>query len=948
MLCVKIHGMYSLLPFRYCTLILLLMLSFTGIAQKGVLTGKIINAATNQPLIGVSIQNSKLNVFKTSDVEGRFNLQLPAGNYEFRFSFTGFKTKAISDIVIEKGKTTELNIILEEAENNLQEVVVSSTAARRETAASVISLQRNNVSVSDGISAESIRKSPDNNVGEVLKRVTGTSVQEDKYVIVRGLNDRYNIATLNGAVMPSTEPDRRTFSFDVVPSAMIDNVLINKTATPDMPGEFSGGIVQITTKDIPYKKSFSIGLGTSYNTISTGKNFEPGLISSTDYFGFDDGIRAFPNKFPSTKNWRALSQYQKTEVSKFMNNTYGDRYNGTALPGMNAQLSFGTKKDFQNAATLGIIGSLNYRNSQNIEYGFRRQYNDLNSTNNYLSDFSDTTHSFTTTIGGLLNIGYKKNMNKIVLKNLFNRVFENTNTLREGPNYNDLQYIKKSQINVVLQKTILSSQLEGEHGLGKNKNLLKWNINYAFTQKQQPDYKVLPYQASLSEVEQDKNVVYKVATRNTYRFWSTLNEHSFGGKVDYSMPVKLWKTKSQFKAGVLSQYKMRSFDARVFRYEQNANFNQSLLSLTPNTIFNDGNMYEDGFYLNEITNNTDKYDAKALLNAGYVMLDNKFSAKWRFIWGVRTELFNFDVTTANTSGATEKISKNYIDILPSANLIYSVSNKSNIRLSASRTVSRPDFRELANFQYFDFVKGFVISGNSKLERSRNTNIDLRFETFPTSGEIISASLFLKHFDKPIEQVMNSITSPEYQLVSFANPNQAISYGVEFDLRKKLSFINPTSNIFNNLTFSANLALIKSRVDVKGLDISRYDEDRPMQGQSPYLINIGLNYFEPVGGWSATVLYNRIGERIEVVGAESYPDIYENGRDVMDLQLAKKLFKNKGEVKLNVSNLFDAAQILYQNTSDKKTSRSYNADDDRIIWSKRFGRTISIGFTYNFN
>jgi TonB-dependent receptor len=919
---------------------LLALFSFTAVfAQTGTLTGKIASSSNNEVITGVAIYNAAKKISLISDVEGRFSIRLAPGTYELTFSMTGFKTKTINEIVIVAGQTNELNIVLTEQKKELDEVVVTATPARRESASAVLSLQKNNTSVSDGISSESIKKSPDRNVGEVLKRVTGTSVQDDKYVIVRGLNDRYNVATINGAVMPSTEPDRRTFSFDIVPSDMIDNVLINKTATPDMPGEFSGGIVQVTTKDIPFKNSFGLALSTSYNSISTGKDFNIGHRGDMDYLGFDDGSRKFPSSFPSTNRWRTFDIAQKIQASRLMYNTYGDD-RSTALPSLNGQINFARKFSSKNGGTFGMLGSLTYRNSQTIQLTDRQQYGDATSTTNLLFDYADTSYSFSTSVGALLNIGYKKGKNKIVLKNLFNRVFENSNTIREGSNFNDLQYINKNRIAIAMEKTIFSSQLEGEHALGKTNDKLKWNLNFAFTKKDQPDYRSQPYQKNISQVN-DKSIPYTIALRNTYRFWSELDENTLGGKLDYSKQLKWGNTTSSLKAGVLTQYKIRDFGARAFRYEEasTSSFNSALLSLPPGQVFNDGNMYANGFYLNEITNNTDRYDATSLLT------DNKFNEKWRLIWGVRAETFNYEVETGNVSGTKTVIKKDYLDILPSVNLIYSFNTKSNLRFSASRTVSRPDFREVANFSYFDFVRAAIIRGNGALERSQNTNIDLRFETYPQSGEIISASLFFKHFSKPIEQRMSGESSLEYQVITFFNPENAYAYGIELDLRKKLSFFGD-GKFWNNTTFSANTSLIKSTVDLPA-STNPYDTKRAMQGQSPYLVNLSLTYADNEANWSSTVLFNRIGQRIETVGAFGIPDVYENGRSILDFQLAKKVFKKKGEVKINMANLLNTRQIFYNNVESKKENRGYKSQDDRIQWSNLFGSSFGVGFSYTF-
>jgi hypothetical protein len=346
----------------------------------------------------------------------------------------------------------------------MENVVVTASAAK-ETQASVLSLQRNNASISDGISQEAIRKSPDRNIGEVLKRVSGTSIQDDKFVIVRGLSDRYNVSLINGAILPSTEPDRRAFSFDVIPSTLIDNILINKTASPDMPGDFSGGVVQILTKDIPFKNFLSVSVGTSYNSLSTGKRLDIGVLENSDYLGFDNGTRAFPSNFPGRKTYLSYNAdanpYRRIEASRLMRNNYGSHYTGNALPGLNFVLNWGGRKDLKSGTTLGSVVAITYRNSQNIQASQRRGYEAL-TLNSFSYDYLDSNYSFTTNVGLMANFALKKGNSKIVFKNLANRLFDNNALFRTGPNYDNVQYFK-TYGNVLSIKSLISSQLEGEH-----------------------------------------------------------------------------------------------------------------------------------------------------------------------------------------------------------------------------------------------------------------------------------------------------------------------------------------------------------------------------------------------------------------------------------------------------------------------------------------------------
>lgn len=928
----------------------LIILSLSIRAQShGILGGRILDIRNNEALAGVTIMQAS-GAATVSDVDGRYSFTLSAGKHVVTYNFVGYREKVVTDIEVTASNLTELNIVLEPDTKELSAVTIAATV-RRESTASVLSLQKNNAAISDGISIESIRRSPDRNVGEVLKRVSGTSIQDDKFVVVRGLSDRYNIALLNGALLPSTEPDRRAFSFDIVPAALIDNIIINKTNSPDLPGDFSGGIIQVNTKDIPYNNFFNISVGGGYNTQATGKSFRVGLLEPTDYLGFDNGTRAFPSNFPSTSRYRSYNNETSAEnrlaATRLMKNNYGNRFGGNAMPSLNLGLTWGGAKNLVNGAKIGSILSVTYRNSQTIQYNVRRDYQTENKIDvtpqNLFFDYNDTTYSFTTSVGVLANFGYKKGNTRIVFKNLLNQLFESTNLERRGYNYDNIQYVESSGA-VTISKSLISSQLEGEHKLSARNDKLKWNVNYGLTLRDQPDYRVLPYAKNISDVP-NKDVPMQVVLRDTYRFWSDLTEHAIGTNLNYSLPVTLFGDKSTFKAGVLGQRKYRDFSTRIFRYEPaSANTATEIYSYPPEKIFNDGNMVGRGFLLNEITNNTDKYDAVSNLYAGYLMIDGKFGEKLRAAFGTRVENFDFVVNTSDFSAAKVKVKRNYLDVLPSLNLTYSVTDRTNLRLSASRTVSRPEFREVANFAYFDFIRNAQLKGNTELERSQNTNLDLRFETYPQAGEIISASIFYKHFDKPIEQVVLNGSTPSNLILSFTNPDGAKSYGVEVEVRKNLGFISQSSFV-ENLLFYVNAAYIHSKVDFNE-NSNAYDADRPLQGQSPYLINTGLQYSSPLNRVTAGILYNRIGHRISAVGFQGYPDIYENARDVVDMQVGLKVLRSKGELKLNVSDLLNQRSIFYQNVSlTDKTS--YSSKKDRAQYSFRYGSNISIAFSYNF-
>ncbi len=920
-------------------------LSIGLFAQTGKIAGRITSAKRGENVAGANISIEGTDRRTMTDVEGKFIFNnVPVGTYVLVFESMGFQKKAVSEVEVKANDVATMEVLMEEKAKDMTEVVIKATPRRMETVNALLVRQKNLPNISDGISAESIKRSPDKNTSEVLKRVSGATIQENKYVIVRGLADRYNVATLNNAVLPSTEADRKVFAFDIIPSNLVDNIQIFKTAAPDLPGDFSGGVVQVNTQDVPNKNQVSLSAGLTYNTISTGKDFRIGYLGQYDYLGFESGKRRLPAGLPNLRTYTDVDQL--IEASKLPNNLFGDRYSGNALPGQNYQVSWAHKFDGKDGSSIGTILSATYRNNQNIQFSERVEYTvPTEYASDKLYDYKDTVYKFTTTLGAMANIAYKKGNTKISFKNLFNRLMEVTDINREGYNNDNIQYVKASS-NETNIKTLFSSQLEGEHSIGARKDKLNWNLNFAYTGGEQPDYRISPYAKNQNDLS-DKDVPFKVILRDSYRFFSELTDLAYGGNLNYTIPFK-WKNgeKNSFKAGASYLHKTREYDARAFRYKPavQSQFNTSLLSVQPEYVFDPAYMSREGLVLDEITNNSDSYDGVSNTIAGYAMMDNRLGEKVRLVWGLRVENFDYTINTADFSNPDIVIKRSYLDFMPSFNLTYNVTDKSNVRFGGWRSVSRPDFREVANFQFYDFSRNAIIKGNAELERSQNTNLDLRFETYPAAGEIFSFSLFAKHFDKPIETVIPSGAVATNLIITYANPKSALSYGAELEFRKALNFFD--SKFLKNFTVFGNLAYVRSTVDFAGADISIFEEGRPMQGQSPYIINGGLQYTTDEGGFSFTGLVNRIGHRIALVGFQGYPDIYENGRTVIDFQVSKKLMKDRSELKLNVGDILNQKAIFYQNSGDY-TKRAFKSSEDNVWNTFRYGTNISLSFSVNF-
>ncbi|HLF46463.1 MAG TPA: carboxypeptidase-like regulatory domain-containing protein [Chitinophagaceae bacterium] len=918
----------------------LICFSVSVSAQLGKIAGKVKDLKTNEPLAGASIIIKGQAKGISTSVEGTYLISMEPGIYTLLLSYSGYQSKVITEVEVKTGLLTEIDIGLEVQSREMSAVVLTSSA-RKESINTLYNLQRTQAGMSDGVASDIIKKSPDRNTGAVLKRVSGASVQENKFVVVRGLADRYNGAMINNSVLPSSEPDRKAFSFDIIPSSLVDNIIINKTASPDLPGDFSGGMVQVNTKDVPSKNFFSLGAGLGVNTQTTFREFKSGVKGNYDFLGFDDGTRNMPSSFPQSRTkYNSASSGEQVAFSKMFDNHFGLRKTPVSLPAQNIQLTFGNRKELSGESYFGTVLSLTYQHIQSINESNRKDYESAGITS---YEYGDVLFKNTTNLGALANFSLVKGKSKISLKNLFNRTFENTFTTRSGFNYDNDQAINLENgttANDLLIKTLISSQLEGEHRLGKNNQKLNWNFSFSNTNRDQPDLAVISFFRPISSPLSPYSVILR--PQNTFRFFSNLDEHATGANINYSLPF-IWNDEKQtFKAGYSGQNKTREFQTRFLTYKKSpyGTFNENLLTLPPDKIFNKENINADGFIIEDITSNTDRYHATSMLNAGYALLDNRFTDKLRLLWGIRVENFNQEVNTRDLSGRMVAVSNKNFDVLPSASFTFSFTRKQNLKLALSQTVSRPEFRELANFSYYDFVTNSSIIGNPDLQRSLNTNADIRFEIFPKAGEIVSVSAFYKNFKNPIEQAILSGSVPSNRIRTFINSDQADTYGAELEIRKQLSFLGEKSWLENTIVY-ANMAIIKSAVNIASLNLE--SKERPLQGQSPYLINAGILYNTIKNGLAFSLLYNRTGERIADVGFAGYPDIYERARDILDFQVGKQVGK-KGELKLNLSDMLNQKTIFYQNLDNKKV---YNKKNDQVVNDVKYGASISVAYTYNF-
>ncbi len=907
--------------------------SLYSVAQQTKLNGRVLTQK-NEPVAGATINVTGLNRSFSADVEGRFSITLEAGKkYTFTVSAVGFKTKEVDEVEVKIGEEEPLTIVMEVAAKEGTEIIIRSTA-KKENTAGLLNFQKNNTSLSSGLSADFIRRTPDKNTGEVLKRVSGASIQDNKFVIVRGLSDRYNQALINGAQLPSSEPDKKAFSFDVIPSQLIDNIIINKTATPDLTGEFAGGLVQITTKDVPTRNILNVGISFGFNTQSVFNDFISNPRESSDWFGFDGGRRKIPSGFLSRNEYAKVGENERSlQSQKFRSDVYREATT-TALPTQSYNITYGVGRKLKKGGSLGFIAGVIYRNSQ-LQYSVDRSLADFSGS--VERRFTDNQNKFSSTIGVVANISYSGKKTKLSFKNLFNQLYDDNYYLRNGKNLLDGQDLnfRSSFLN---QRSLYTSQVEAERQLSKSGIKLKLNGNFSYNLKTQPDLRTISYIRSTGT-----NDPFGLVQDETGRFFSDLKDYGYGGGGSLAIPFQLFKEKQTMKFGGSTLIRIRDFQSRNFRYRLDDNTNSNLLFLPVQDIFKQENIAPGKFFYSDETQNEDKYFGVSIVNAGYIMFDNKLSEKIRLVWGVRAEQFQQFLTTKRSDLKRVVVNTDQLDWLPSLNLSYNITNKHLIRVAGYRTVARPEFREIAPFSFFDFEQNYAVSGDTTLKRSDIWNADIRYEWYPKAGEGISIAGFYKNFKDPIE--LRALAAGSVRRYQFQNAGAAETFGIELEVRKGLDFISSkldAFSVFSNVTF------LKSSVKLTGVGAggSVQNFDRPLQGQSPYLVNFGLQYNEKKGRFSGSLLYNRIGERLTLVGGRDQLlyDIYERPRDLVDFQLAMKVIKRRGEIRFTVSDIVNQKFYLYENVNDKK---SFQSGTDRLWNSYTPGTNITLGFTYDF-
>lgn len=897
------------------------------VSAQGILEGTIIDKKTKEPLIAATILVEGASKGAACDIDGKYSINgLPAGNYTVTVQYVSYSKQSIENVKIENNKTTRLDIEMVEAEIQLEGVQVVGVR-RTNTDLSMLTNMKKAQLVVSGISSQQISRSLDRDAGEVVKRVPGVTIIDNRFVIVRGLSQRYNNVWMNNVSTPSGEADSRAFSFDVIPGGLIDNLMIYKTPAPEIPADFSGGFVKIQTKNVPDENNFNISLTASYQGGTTFGDFVSFSTTASDYLGLGSSDRSLPGGFPGRIK-SSLSIGEISEHTLSVNNGW-DGKTLSAMPDLRLSATLNRKYNF-GGVNAGMVTALNYSNTykysriDNNRYGIYQADIDKPFANN---DYMDDQYQQDSKIGLLHNWSFVFGPSfRLEFRNFLNQIGRNRYTYREGVERKSENYTIKSSEMLYNSRFTYSGQISGKHSFENSD--LDWVGGYSYANRNEPDRKVIS-----SRLQDNSDAPgfgsYLTDANDVKRFYQFLGEHvvSLGGNYNWNF----------IKAGVFSEYKNRDFNARNFAY----NFNQTVLPSdfvfnSYEEMFTENNIKSGGVLLKENTNKSDSYSAINLLNAAYLGVNIPIGEKVKIYAGVRAENNNLKLDGYEADGTKPvKIDRSGVNIFPSVNATYNINEKNLIRLAYGSSVNRPEFREIAPYVYYDFEQFAEFVGNESLKDAFIQNIDLRYELYPSLAETFSVSLFYKNFRNPIETTYLSTSSG--QKYTYRNAESARNFGIELDVRKNLEFIG-----LNNLSLVANASLISSKVTFSE---GSWERNRAMQGQSPYLVNAGLYYDSEKNGLRGSVLYNRIGKRIVFLGlvyqdiSQDIPDIYEMPFNSIDISVSKKIGK-KIDLGFGIKNLLDDT-ILFKQFPQFKNAAGELQSREQVTRSFKQGRNISI-------
>lgn len=938
--------------------LLALLLSSPAIAQHGTIVGTVIDAENEMELIGANVFILGSTIGSSADLDGNFEIgNVPTGNVKVVCSFVSYQNDTI-DITVNENTKTTLNFVLGTKAQTIAQFTVEARQNKGGDSYMMQQMEKSDAVVT-GISADQIARGGDGSAAGAVKRAGGITVEGGKYVYVRGLSDRYSKTTLNGAQVPGLDPNRNSVQMDLFPTNLIENLTITKSFTPNLPGSFTGGLINIETKDFPDAFTFNLSTSMSYNArANMNSEFLTYDGGSTDGLGFDDGTRDIPSTMPneiptrfemSNNNWAS----DLTDVNQSFNTTYDVKQK---TPGLNRAFAvdFGNRLNIggdDKGRKLGFIGGITYSQSyESYTNGVSGRYKltgadesiDFLNTEELLQD-SKSSESILW--GALFNTSMQLNDNNTVrFVAMHNQNGVSTARFLEGNIPSDAQDIYKQTRQLLYQERALSTaQVQGEHTLSGERGIeIDWSTTYTLSKQNTPDLRFFSNDYTINPVA-ETDTMYSIQTAlyvPSSRYFRDLEETNLDAQLDFSWPLAVNKKDGAIKLGLANLIKDRIATERRFDLKNNGiDFDGDLDTYLAAENFDidpfQNYLYYEGYGGTTGNDRTNSYIGAENVAAAYAMVDVYATPLLRVIAGARAEKTIATSQSLNPNKPTGELDN--LDILPSLNLTYQIAEKAKLRAAATRTLARPTFRELAPFASYDFELRTTILGNSELERTTVTNLDLRWELYPNRGEMISFGAFYKQFTNPIERVFSPTAGN--QELQYRNVSEGTVYGAEFEIKKGLAYL---SDKLEGLSVGGNATYVFSKVAIDPAELEAiravvpdHLDSRTMFGQSPYIINAFVGFKHDPKGLSTNLNFNISGQKMVVVGVKGTPDVFEQARPSLDWNITKDLGQRL-TLKVSARNLLNSQSLFTQ--TFKGTDYDYQ--------SYRIGRTYGISLKYS--
>ena len=944
---------FSVLHISFLRLCCLFLLVWPALLRAqdvgtGAIAGRIVDSWQGNPLVGVTVVVRGTTVGTTTDAAGNYVVaKLPPGNYSLVFSRSGYSKGSLNDVRVVAGQKTPGDYSLKPEFFELEVFEAVSEPVLEQTTDILIGRQQAVVTM-EALGSEQLAKLGANDAAEALTKVTGASLVDGKFAVIRGLSDRYTSATLNSMEIPSADPYRKSAQLDMFPSSMIERIEVNKTFTPDQPGGFTGGSVNIVTKTIPDKFFFKMSVGMSYNTQTTGQEVLASPGGSTDWLGMDDGTRAMPD---------AVANGQRIPTA------LDARFNAADRALLISQTkSFGLKQMSPTKETAPANHNFSFASGDKVKVGEGEMgyYATLSYERKY-KGYTDGTYERYTPIGidtfrqevaakqskgvdevgwgTAVGLGYKVGeANELSFTFLNTQTAENSAYRISGLNSVDFNSLYEATTLQYTERNLRSFLFGGKHEFASLKNLeFDWNVAYTTTTQDDPDLRVIAGLHSPSGTYFD-NSVYP---QQPSRYWRSLEEQNVNYRVDAALPFTNWtEEEGKVKVGLNTSLSDRKFDQQGFAYvSQNGFFPWSddgdfndLLPVMEDVL---GAGDHRPFYIRRETPNT--YKGSQTINASYGMLEMPLHEKLKFIGGARLESTDLEVNSSGGSffatQATSAIRQN--DLLPALGLIYSPVTNVNLRLNFSETVARPTYREIANVATFDYIGGEILVGNPALTLTAIKNYDFRAEWYPSPGNLFSIGAFYKELAKPIELYYTRLDGNES---SYTNRESATVIGWEAEARINLGML---SQELDQFTLGVNYAWIYSETSLTSVEYankktveSDVSQTRPMYDQSPFILNADLTYDNTRTKTTVTLSYNMTGPRLAIANPLG-PDIYEHPGDSLDLSISQAI-SDHWKIRFSAKNLLNP---IYERTVGLDKVRPYSS----YTKGMEFGISLSCSF-----